>query len=84
MLTRFLDRCGLIALVFLLAACSARRTEITAIGDPDRGALIVDRQACGSCHTQVPLNRRSQMRAGTLIDFCESCGVILYAADELG
>lgn len=46
--------------------------------------VALDGPACGSCHTQVPLNRRSQMRAGTLIDFCESCGVILYAADEVG
>lgn len=35
--------------------------------------------ACGACFTTVPLNRRSQIRAGTLIDSCESCGVILYA-----
>jgi predicted nucleic acid-binding Zn-ribbon protein len=39
--------------------------------------------ACGACFTTVPLNRRSQIRAGTLIDSCESCGVILYA-DEAG
>lgn len=37
--------------------------------------------ACGNCFTQVPMNRRSQIRAGTLIDWCESCGVILYYAD---
>jgi hypothetical protein len=34
--------------------------------------------ACGACFTTVPLNRRSQIRAGSLIDWCESCGVILY------
>jgi predicted nucleic acid-binding Zn-ribbon protein len=39
--------------------------------------------ACGACFTTVPLNRRTQMRAGTLIDTCESCGVILYADDSL-
>jgi uncharacterized protein len=39
--------------------------------------------ACGACFTTVPLNRRSQIRAGTLIDSCESCGVILYAADDI-
>ena len=39
--------------------------------------------SCGACFTQVPLNRRSQIRAGTLIDACESCGVILYAEDEV-
>jgi predicted nucleic acid-binding Zn-ribbon protein len=46
--------------------------------------VALDGPACGSCHTQVPLNRRSQIRAGTLIDFCESCGVILFSADDLG
>lgn len=46
--------------------------------------VALDGPACGSCHTQVPLNRRSQIRAGTLIDFCESCGVILYSADDVG
>ncbi|MEO8636898.1 MAG: hypothetical protein ABI587_16605 [Gemmatimonadales bacterium] len=39
--------------------------------------------ACGSCFTAVPLNRRSQIRAGTLIDSCESCGVIIYAAETV-
>jgi len=34
--------------------------------------------ACGACHTSVPRNRRSQIRAGTHIEGCEGCGVILY------
>jgi predicted nucleic acid-binding Zn-ribbon protein len=38
--------------------------------------------ACGACFTTVPLNRRSQIRAGSLIDWCESCGVILYYAED--
>lgn len=38
---------------------------------------------CGACNTQVPMNRRSQIRAGTLIDSCESCGVILYAVEPV-
>jgi hypothetical protein len=37
--------------------------------------------ACGACYTTVTLNRRSQIRAGSLVEFCESCGVILYSAD---
>ena len=37
--------------------------------------------ACGACHTAVPRNRRSQIRAGTHIEGCEACGVILYPAD---
>ena len=34
--------------------------------------------SCGSCHTSIPLNRRSQIRAGTVVDNCEVCGAILY------
>lgn len=37
--------------------------------------------ACGACHTAVPRNRRSQIRAGTHIEGCEGCGVILYPAN---
>jgi uncharacterized protein len=39
--------------------------------------------ACGGCHTAVPLNRRSQIRSGAVLDGCEACGAILYPA-ELG
>jgi uncharacterized protein len=34
--------------------------------------------SCGSCHTSIPLNRRSQIRAGSVVDNCEVCGAILY------
>ena len=34
--------------------------------------------SCGSCHTSIPLNRRSQIRAGSILDTCEVCGAILY------
>jgi uncharacterized protein len=34
--------------------------------------------ACGGCHTTVPLNRRTQIRAGLVLDACEACGAILY------
>jgi predicted nucleic acid-binding Zn-ribbon protein len=37
--------------------------------------------ACGACYTAVPRNRRSQIRAGTHIEGCEACGVILYPVD---
>ncbi len=40
--------------------------------------------ACGGCHTAVPLNRRSQIRAGTVIDGCEACGAILYPSESSG
>jgi hypothetical protein len=37
--------------------------------------------ACSACHTAVPRNRRSQIRAGTHIEGCEACGVILYPSN---
>jgi hypothetical protein len=37
--------------------------------------------SCGSCHTSIPLNRRSQIRAGSLLDNCEVCGAILYPSE---
>jgi predicted nucleic acid-binding Zn-ribbon protein len=39
---------------------------------------------CGSCHTAVPLNRRSQIRAGRVVDACEACGAILYPSEGAG
>jgi predicted nucleic acid-binding Zn-ribbon protein len=47
-----------------------------------RVVVALDGAACGACYTTVPLNRRSQIRAGTLIDTCESCGVILFAEES--
>jgi hypothetical protein len=40
--------------------------------------------ACGGCHTTVPLNRRSQIRAGVVLDSCEACGAILYPPEPDG
>jgi len=40
--------------------------------------------ACGACHTTVPLNRRSQIRSGAVLDGCEACGAILYPAEGTG
>jgi predicted nucleic acid-binding Zn-ribbon protein len=39
---------------------------------------------CGGCHTAVPLNRRSQIRAGMVLEGCEACGAILYPAESDG
>ena len=39
---------------------------------------------CGACHTSIPLNRRSQIRSGAIIDGCEGCGAILYPAGAGG
>jgi predicted nucleic acid-binding Zn-ribbon protein len=40
--------------------------------------------ACGACHTAVPLNRRSQIKAGNVVDACEACGAILYPTETAG
>ncbi len=40
--------------------------------------------ACGGCHTAVTLNRRSQIKAGSVIDGCEACGAILYPSEPSG
>jgi predicted nucleic acid-binding Zn-ribbon protein len=33
---------------------------------------------CGACFTSIPLNRRTQIKSGQVIDGCEACGAILY------
>jgi uncharacterized protein len=40
--------------------------------------------ACGGCHTAIPLNRRSQIKSGAVLDGCEACGAILYPAESGG
>ena len=40
--------------------------------------------ACGGCHTAIPLNRRSQIKSGVVIDGCEACGAILYPSESGG
>ena len=39
---------------------------------------------CGACHTSIPLNRRSQIRSGAVLDGCEGCGAILYPPETPG
>lgn len=53
-------------------------------GERQRGPVVVPLHgnACGACFTAVPMSRRSHIRAGLLLDGCEACGVILYAATE--
>jgi cytochrome c1 len=36
-----------------LAGCHDAAAPISGIGDPDRGALLVSRHACGACH-EIP------------------------------
>ncbi|HEX5386073.1 MAG TPA: hypothetical protein VFW66_05175 [Gemmatimonadales bacterium] len=52
-----------------------RRARTSAVVVPLNG------DACGACFTAVPRNRRSQIRSGVLLEACEACGVILYAAE---
>ena len=40
--------------------------------------------ACGACFTTIPMSRRGQLRNGYLLEGCEVCGVILYAAEHVG
>jgi predicted nucleic acid-binding Zn-ribbon protein len=56
---------------------------MTALGFPARGRRRAAARdaACGACFTAIPRNRRSQIRAGTHIEGCEACGVILYPVD---
>jgi predicted nucleic acid-binding Zn-ribbon protein len=53
-----------------------RRARASAVVVPLSG------DACGACFTAVPRNRRSQIRAGALLEGCEACGVILYATES--
>ena len=39
---------------------------------------------CGACRTTIPLNRRSLIRSGAVLDHCETCGAILYPAETAG
>ncbi len=44
----------------------------------------LDGGACGACRTSVPLNRRTQIRTGAVLDSCEACGAILYPPEVVG
>jgi predicted nucleic acid-binding Zn-ribbon protein len=55
-----------------------RRTRTTAVVVPLVGG------ACGACYTAVPLNRRSQIKSGQVLDGCEVCGAILYPPETAG
>jgi predicted nucleic acid-binding Zn-ribbon protein len=37
--------------------------------------------ACSHCDTSVPLQRRNAMAAGSTVDVCEVCGVLLHAGE---
>ena len=37
--------------------------------------------ACGHCHTAVPLQRRQIILQGQTLESCEGCGVLLYVEE---
>jgi uncharacterized protein len=47
-----------------------------------RAVVPLAGDACGACYTAVPMNRRSLIRNGTVIEGCEACGVILYVPSD--
>lgn len=57
-------------------------TRYERIRDRRRGEAVfpVRGTACGSCDTAIPLQRRTLMADGNVIEVCEVCGVLLYAS----
>jgi predicted nucleic acid-binding Zn-ribbon protein len=47
-----------------------------------RGAPLAEirNASCGACNTAIPMQRRNQIMSGVIIEACEGCGVLLYAA----
>lgn len=47
-----------------------------------RGAPLAEirNASCGACNTAIPMQRRNQIMSGAVIEACEGCGVLLYAA----
>ena len=40
--------------------------------------VALNGMACGACDTAIPMQRRHAMTAGTTIEVCEVCGVMMY------
>lgn len=76
-----------------LAAAKAERAEATKAvasallvryerirrGRAPQAVFALRQDACGHCHTGVPLQRRAEIQQGHSIESCEVCGVLLYA-----
>jgi hypothetical protein len=47
-----------------------------------RGAPLAEIRgaSCAACNTMIPMQRRNQILSGAVIEACEGCGVLLYAA----
>ena len=58
----------------------ALRTRYERLRTPKRARVLVSLNGatCGACNTAIPMSRRAAIKAGTVIDACENCGVILY------
>jgi predicted nucleic acid-binding Zn-ribbon protein len=56
------------------------RTRYERLRSPRRPVVLVSLvgAACGACNTQVPMSRRAAIKAGSVVDACENCGVLLY------
>ncbi|MBW8773203.1 MAG: hypothetical protein JF590_07945 [Gemmatimonadetes bacterium] len=58
----------------------ALRVRYERLRTPKRARVLVglNGATCGACNTAIPMSRRAAIKAGTVIDACENCGVILY------
>lgn len=61
----------------------ALRTRYERLRSPRRLQVLValNGATCGGCNTAIPMSRRAAIKAGTVIDACENCGVILYQGE---
>lgn len=48
---------------------SAKRVQVV---------VALNALSCGACDTAIPMQRRHAMTAGTMIELCEVCGVLMY------
>jgi predicted nucleic acid-binding Zn-ribbon protein len=58
------------------------RYERIATRRKNRAVFAIRGLTCGACDTSIPLQRRNALLVAGLIDVCEACGVLLYAAPD--
>ena len=58
----------------------ALRVRYERLRTPKRARVLVSLNGatCSACNTAIPMSRRAAIKAGSVIDACENCGVILY------
>jgi len=74
-----------LAALLALGACSDREHG-RAFGDPDRGRIVVGRQACGSCHVIPGLDEADGLAGPPLTHFAHRtvvAGVLANTPQEL-